>query len=302
MQLRGAMTSENGAIYQRFVREVLEHGQIELVDEFVSENVLSHAPMPGQPPGREGVKQGFRQFHDAFSNVQIDIRDVIAEANKVVGHFTVSAVHDGEFMGIPASGQHVKYDEMAIVRMESGKIVEHWSVADTFEMLQKMGAAKFVEPIAENTHPDLIPLAQAQVIKKFFREYADRFNRSLHGESVDAGEVAGSFAKHFVEASPAGVSAAKNGTLFRWMIPNGFARYRKIGTTNMSIDNIEVESIDLMHALAKVHWESDYEKDGKRDHIAFDVTYLLQFEGSKPKIFAYITGDEEKVLKEHGLS
>lgn len=292
---------ENRAIYERFVREVIEQGHVELIDELVSENVVSHSPMPGQTPGREGLKHSFRQFHAAFANLRIEIRDVIAEGEKVVGYFTVSGVHHGDFMGIPATGENIQYDEMAIVRIDGGKIAEHWSVADTFAMLQKIGATKKVEP-EYDTHPNLIPIAQAQVIKQFFSEYAERFNRSLAGEHVEARDVATSFADHFVEASPAGVNGGKNGMLFRWLIPAGMAHYKKIGTTSMTIENVEVETIDPMHAMAKVHWDSSYEKDGKSDHIEFDVTYLLHFEGAKPKIFAYITGDEEKVLKEHGLS
>jgi hypothetical protein len=167
-------------------------------------------------------------------------------------------------------------------------------------MRQKIGATKRVEPVVD-THPNLIPRAQAEVIKSFFDEYAERLNRSLAGEHVEAREVAGSFADHFVEASPAGVNGGKNGMLFRWLIPAGIAHYKKIGTTSMNIDNVEVETIDPMHALAKVHWDSSYEKDGKSDRIEFDVTYLLHFEGARPKIFAYITGDEERVLREHGL-
>jgi predicted ester cyclase len=294
-------TPENRAIHERFVREVIEQGQLERIDDLVSENAMSHSPMPGQAPGREGLKHSFRQFHAAFGNRRVEIRDVIAEGDKVVGYFTVSAVHQGDFMGIPATGENIQYDEMAIVRIEGGKITEHWAVADTFAMLQKIGATKRVEPVVD-THPNLIPIAQAQVIKQFFDEYAERFNRSLAGEHIEARDVAGSFAEHFVEASPAGVNGGKNGMLFRWLIPAGMAHYKKIGTTRMNIDNVDVETIDPMHALAKVHWDSSYEKDGKSEHIEFDVTYLLHFEGAKPKIFAYITGDEAKILREHGLS
>lgn len=294
-------TSENRAIYERFVREALEQGNIDRVDELIGEKAVSHSPTPGQTPGREGIKHGLHRFHAAFSKVRIDLRDVIAEGNRVVGYFTVSAVHSGDFMGIPATCESVKYDEIAIVRIEDGKITEHWSVADTFGMLQKIGATQAVQPPID-THPNLIPFAQAEVIKKFFNEYADHFNRSLSGEDVDSKEVADCFADNFVEASPAGVSSAKNGVLFRWMIPSGFAHHKKIGTTRMNIDSVAVETIDPMNALARVHWDSSYEKDGKSDHIEFDVTYLLHFEGAKPKIFAYITGDEEKILKEHGLS
>jgi hypothetical protein len=144
---------------------------------------------------------------------------------------------------------------------------------------------------------------RAKRVGEFFEQYAERFNRSLAGEKVEAKEVAESFADHFVEAGPGGVNGGKNGLLFRMMIPRGFAHYRKIGTTQMKVAALSVEPIDDRHVLAKVHWDSRYrKKDGSDDRIEFDVTYLLHFEDGEPKIFAYITGDEERILKEHGLS
>jgi hypothetical protein len=175
--------------------------------------------------------------------------------------------------------------------------VEHWSVADTLAMMQTLGAG------AGEGAPGELPEAQEQRVRAFFQRYAERFNRSLAGEKVEARDVAESFARHFVGASPVGVNGGKNGLLFRWMIPRGFAHYRKIGTTEMKIAGLELERLDPLHALAKVHWDSRYtKKDGSNDRIEFDVTYLLHFEQGEPKIFAYITGDEEKLLREHGLS
>jgi predicted ester cyclase len=274
---RGMSTHENRAIYERFVREVLEQGNLAAIDELVAESA------------REAITHELRAFHAAFADRTLTVRDTVAEADKVVGHFGVSALHQGDFLGMAATGERIEYSGMSFARLEHGKIAEHRSVHDT-------------EPL-RSAQPSLLELAQKDVARRFFAEYADRFNRSLAGEHVDAREVADSFADHFVEASPTGVNGGKNGMLFRWIIPSGFAHYRKLGTTSMNIENVEVETIDPMHALAKVHWDSSYtKKDGEHDHIEFDVTYLLHFQGAKPKIFAYITGDEEKVLRDHGLS
>jgi hypothetical protein len=180
--------------------------------------------------------------------------------------------------------------------------VEHWSVADTMAMMLALGAVTETRPGQDAPH-ELTLDEQAKRVREFFERYAERFNRSLAGEKVQAKEVAESFADHFVEASPAGVNGGKNGLLFRMMIPRGFAHYRKIGTTHMKVAALSLEPIDARHALAKVHWDSRYrKKDGSNDRIEFDVTYLLHFEEGEPKIFAYITGDEERILEEHGLS
>jgi predicted ester cyclase len=293
---------ENRAAYDRFCQEVLVRGELEAIDELVDPAVVSHSPFPGQAPGREGFKQALAQFRAAFADIQLAVRAIVAGDDRVVGHFSVTAVHRGEFMGIPATGKTVAYDEMAIVRFEGGRIVEHWSVADTLAMMQTLGAVREASPRVETPAP---PLSDAQLarVKSFFASYAERFNRSLQGEKVVVDDVAGSFASHFVEASPTGVHGGKNGLLFRWMIPRGVAHYKKIGTRQMRIAGLEVEALDPLHALAKVHWDSRYTKrDGSGARIAFDVTYLLHFEDGEPKIFAYIAGDEERALREHGIS
>lgn len=297
------------ARFERFCREVLEAGQLEAVDELVGPDVVSHAPWPVQAPGRGGFKTAIAAFHDAFGELRIELRDVIAERDKVVGYLTVNGMHRGTFAGRAATHARVSYDEMVIVRFEDGVIVEHWSVADTLAAMSAIGAvtdASLPPPARISSRhaepPEELQLAQARRVQKFFADYADRFNRSLAGEGIDVRDVADSFASHFVEASPNGVNGGKNGLLFRWMIPRGFAHYKKIGTTQMNVTDIEVDPLDPLHALAKVHWDARYAKrDGQSDRIEFDVTYLLHFQGSEPKIFAYITGEEERSLREHGL-
>jgi hypothetical protein len=140
-------------------------------------------------------------------------------------------------------------------------------------------------------------------IKEFFSEYEARFNRSLQEPPVvDVNGVVESFAPYFVEASPAGVHGGKNGWLFKMMIPRGFAYYKKIGTKSMKIISLDITQLDDYHAMAKVHWNSRYlNKDGKEVQIEFDNLYFLQVLGDNAKIFAYVTGDEQKILKERGL-
>lgn len=146
-------------------------------------------------------------------------------------------------------------------------------------------------------------ISHDEKIKQFFTDYEARFNRSLQEPPiVDVKGVVESFAPYFVEASPSGVHGGKNGWLFRVMVPRGFAYYKKIGTKSMKITSIEVTPLDDHHAMTKIHWDSRYlRKDGKEEQIEFDNLYFVQILEDKPRIFAYITADEQKILKEHGL-
>ena len=141
---------------------------------------------------------------------------------------------------------------------------------------------------------------RAVLIDKFFDEYERRFNQSLKTGEVDVNGTANSFAERFIESSPAGVVCGKNNFIFRLMIPRGFKYYRKIGTIDMSISSRQITHLDDGHAMAKIHWKSTYKKkDASQVQIEFDVIYLLRTT-DEIKIFAYITGDEQKVLREHG--
>ena len=134
----------------------------------------------------------------------------------------------------------------------------------------------------------------------FFEAYAARFNSSLSGE-VDVEGTVYAFAGCFVEASPVGIACSKNDELFREAIPKGYEFYRSIGTKSMEILSMDINLLDDFHAMVKIHWRASYlKKDNTRVAIEFDVIYLLQLI-SDIRIFAYITGDEQKALKENGL-
>jgi hypothetical protein len=140
-------------------------------------------------------------------------------------------------------------------------------------------------------------------INAFFEAYEKRFNDSLTTGKVDVKGTSDSFAKCFIEASPLGVNCGKNNFFFRWMIPRGHAFYRKIGTKSMKILSKELTPIDTFHTMVKVRWSSKYirQSDGSPITIDFDVTYFLQHVKEDIKIFAYVTGDEQKALREMEL-
>lgn len=140
-----------------------------------------------------------------------------------------------------------------------------------------------------------------QKLKEFFSEYEARFNRAMAG-TIETEATANAFASCFIEATPFGVNCGKNDDQFRMVIPQGYKFYRNIGTKSMKIVSLEIISLDDYHSMAKVHWQAIYnKKDGSEDAIEFDVIYFIQTIKDQLKIFAYITGDEQGVLRERGL-
>ncbi len=145
--------------------------------------------------------------------------------------------------------------------------------------------------------------ARLKMIEDFFAAYEAGFNRALADSAeIDVEATAGAFADCFIEASPNGVLCGKNDEQFRTQIPEGFAFYRSIGTKSMKLASLTVTPLDDYHLMAKVHWEALYQKkDGSEEGIHFDVIYFVQTVGDQPRIFGYITGDEQRLLRERGL-
>jgi len=140
-------------------------------------------------------------------------------------------------------------------------------------------------------------------IEEFFERYQKSFNKAIKESSeIDAKEMAQCFSDCFIAANPAGVACGKNDEELESQILKGLQFYRSIGTSSMNVSEIAVTALDQFHALARVRWQSQYRNgDGEGERIDFDVIYLLEINGERPRIFAYITGDEEKALRERGL-
>lgn len=143
----------------------------------------------------------------------------------------------------------------------------------------------------------------AQTVGDFFSRYQRLFQNAINDDpQVDVDNLVAAFADYFVGSSPVGVRGGANDDQFRAVVPQGYAMYRQIGITGMEIGTLDVVPINDLHVMAKIHWVSTYRKsDGTTGQIEFDNVYVLTLASGEPKIFAYITPDEQAALREHGL-
>ncbi len=131
---------ENKAVVRRFnagVQQFFQTGDLSGLDEICAPDFVHHGP--GIPPDLEGFKQMVPVFRSAFSDVEVDIDDLIAEGDRVVDRITVRGTHSGDFMGIPPSGIRWEMQEIHIARIVDGKIAERWTMFDMAGLLQQLG-------------------------------------------------------------------------------------------------------------------------------------------------------------------
>jgi hypothetical protein len=91
-------------------------------------------------------------------------------------------------------------------------------------------------------------------------------------------------------------------TDWSWDEDQNYAHYRAIGTKEMRIRSLDTSPIDAHHCVAHVGWTATYARKSQPDiTIDFDVHYLVQDLDGEPKIFGWVSGDEQALLKKHGI-
>jgi len=137
-----AHQTSNKAIVRRF-HDATSTGDLEqiskTIDELVAPEAVIHTPLPIQATGPQLLKEVFARLHTAFPDLHITIEALIAEGDKVVSRNTVTGTHHGDYMGIPPTGKPVVYNEIFILRIVDGRIVETWGIVDVFSQMQQLG-------------------------------------------------------------------------------------------------------------------------------------------------------------------
>ena len=131
---------DNAGIVRRFVEEVINLGHMDSAAEFVWEDVVEQVPFPGQGPGIEGLKDVIRAMRTGFPDLDFPIKEQISEGDKVVSRFEWTGTHEGEFLGVPATGKAVRVWGIVIDRLEEGRIKETRIIMDIFGLMMQLGA------------------------------------------------------------------------------------------------------------------------------------------------------------------
>jgi len=119
--------------------QVLNRGRLQLLDDCIADEFVEHNPVPGQGPGREGVKHRVRALREAFPDVRFVLDEVVAENDIVAVRYRWEGTHSGTFLGIPATGRRAAVRGMDFYRFKSGRIAEHWDNMDELSMLTQLG-------------------------------------------------------------------------------------------------------------------------------------------------------------------
>jgi steroid delta-isomerase-like uncharacterized protein len=139
----------NKAIVRRMIEAIQNSHQLDRMEEFFHPNFANHLE-DGEPPAEgsaiERARRAFGALFAAFPDLHVSIRCQVAEGDQVVTHKLFRGTHRGEFMGVPATGRPIEFAVIDILRLEDGKVAEHWAVQDRLALMQQLGLLAAAEP------------------------------------------------------------------------------------------------------------------------------------------------------------
>jgi steroid delta-isomerase-like uncharacterized protein len=133
---------DHAATLRRFY-DLINAGDVDGFGDLLADDFVEHEETPGLAPTKHGTKEFFRMYIAAFPNLRFDAEDVLASGDKIVARVRVTGTHEGEFMGLPATGKDIAVQAIDIVRFgDDGLAREHWGVFDEMAMMRQLGVVQ----------------------------------------------------------------------------------------------------------------------------------------------------------------
>ena len=140
------MSELNKTVCRRLIEEVVNRGNLSLVDTLVSPQYVYHGPGGLELRGRDGFKQLVTLYRTAFPDLQMTIQEFVAENDKVAIRWTARGTHKGDLAGIAPTGRNTTVTGIMVSRVVDGVLAEDFETFDELGMLRQLGVTKIPAP------------------------------------------------------------------------------------------------------------------------------------------------------------
>jgi steroid delta-isomerase-like uncharacterized protein len=138
------MIEDNLALTRRWFAEVWNQKNTATIRELISPACVAHGASDTGDDlrGPEGWVELQTRLVDAFPDIHIDLHEVMGVGDLVAVRWTATMHHNGNGLGVEATGAHITINGMGFARFENGKVVETWDMWDRMAMFQQIEAAR----------------------------------------------------------------------------------------------------------------------------------------------------------------
>jgi predicted ester cyclase len=137
----------NQRLVDRLFAEVLNGGDLDVLPQIYSEQVVDHNPLPGAPPGIDGVRHSISATRDAVPDCHYTVLRVSSEGDTVTVRATFSGTQTGRLLLRQGNGRWVESTLNIAFRIADGRIVERRVVSVSLATTASADAPSETAPI-----------------------------------------------------------------------------------------------------------------------------------------------------------
>jgi steroid delta-isomerase-like uncharacterized protein len=138
------MSEKNRELARLFREDLWNTGRLEIADEILARDCRIDARVPFRTDfvvGPEAVKQLLLLYRESFSEIRMEVQDMVAEGDRVVARWTGSGIHTGLLFLPAAKGRKVTITGIDFFVIRDGRIAEGWISWDVLGLLRSLGVA-----------------------------------------------------------------------------------------------------------------------------------------------------------------
>ena len=124
---------------QRFYADAWNRWDDRAVDELLTTDFTFRGSLGDHAHGRGGFRLYREKVRSAFPDFHNEVREVVAEEQRVAVRLRCSGRHDGELFGIAATGRSIAYDAAAFLRARDAQLCAAWVLGDLEQLRRQLG-------------------------------------------------------------------------------------------------------------------------------------------------------------------
>jgi steroid delta-isomerase-like uncharacterized protein len=128
-------------VTERFVAAMNRH-DVAAIAALYAPDCAVESPFFSSLQGRAMVEESFRQWFAIFPDSEVTLESMIADPPRLAVAALITATHEGEMFGVPATHKRVEFRVVRLAEIEDGLIATERRVYDFTGLLVQLGVLR----------------------------------------------------------------------------------------------------------------------------------------------------------------
>lgn len=133
------MSEDNKTLVRELTEVIWNRRDLDRIPEFYTPDFVGDYRPYALRQGHEGVRAMVEGAWAAFPDYHEEVRELVAEGDRVVVHLTISGTQQGQWGPLPPTGKRAEFDEIVILQIHDGKVAGQRGVVDNLSALRQLG-------------------------------------------------------------------------------------------------------------------------------------------------------------------